>query len=114
MYEQQKSAVAYGGGLQAAGQIAGQSYDGLVKPPQPTVFARCAGKLEAQVAHINGLVDRASRVADRLGGSVPQPVADKAAGMNGSHIAAQMEISMELLDGIIRRFEGTLERLESL
>lgn len=85
-----------------------------VLPPQPTIFSRCAAKLEAQVAHVTGLVERASRVADRLGGPIPQPVDDKKIGGNGGHIAAQMEISMELFDGALRRFEQTLERLEAL
>jgi hypothetical protein len=84
-------------------------------PPQPTRFSGYAGQLEARVAHIAGLVERLSRVADRLGGSVPEEAqtANKLRG-NGGSIASQIENSLEDFDGITRRAERTVERLEQL
>lgn len=84
-------------------------------PPQPTRFSMYAGQLEARAAHIAGLVERLSRVADRLGGSVPEEAqtANKLRG-NGGSIASQIENTLEDFDGITRRVERTVERLELL
>lgn len=85
-------------------------------PPQPTRFSGYAGQLEACVAHLGMLFDRVSRVADRLGGAVPEEVSkgpDKIRG-NGSCIAVQFEVSLEDLDAITRHAERVVERLETL
>jgi hypothetical protein len=71
--------------------------------------------LEARVSAAGALFDRLSRVADRLGGSVPEEAqsANKIRG-NGNCIASQIENSLEDLEGILRRAERTAERLEQL
>ena len=101
-----------------AKQIYAQSintYPAQTAPPTPTRFSGYAGQLEARVAHMAGLIDRMSRVADRLGGAVPEEV--QAAGKirgNGGCIASQIENSLEDLDAVTRRAERTVERLEQL
>lgn len=84
-------------------------------PPQPTRFSGYAGQLEARVAHLGMLFDRVSRVADRLGGAVPEEVNTANKGRDrGSSIAAQVEGSLEDLEAVTRRAERTVERLETL
>lgn len=93
-----------------------QAQQGVNAPPQPTRFSGYAGQLEARVAQLAMLFDRVSRVADRLGGPVPEEVGkdpNKIRG-NGSCIAFQFEVSLEDLDAIARRAERTIERLETL
>lgn len=111
MYDTQPSAKHYAG----QGQINTANYATPVAPPQPTRFSGYAGQLEARVAHIVGLVERLSRVADRLGGSVPEEAqnGNKLRGGGGS-IASQIENSLEDFDAITRRAERTVERLEQL
>lgn len=103
---------------QSTGQINtgyAQQQSQQTAPPQPTRFAGYAGQLEARVAHVAGLFDRLSRVADRLGGSVPEEVGqvNKIRGQGGC-IASQLENSLEDFDAITRRAERTVERLEQL
>lgn len=83
-------------------------------PPQPTRFSSCAGNLEAQVAHLNGLSDRFQRVADRLGGAIPTEAEKAGLRGNGSCVAIQLEQSLEDFNTVIRKLEGTAQRLESL
>lgn len=84
-------------------------------PQQPTRFSNYAGVLEARVSSVASLIDRLSRVADRLGGPVPEEAqtANKIRG-NGNCIASQIENSLDDLEGILRRAERTAERLEQL
>lgn len=105
-----KTGVAYGGPLRAA------AYDAQVpaQPPQPTRFSSCAGNLEAQVAHLNGLADRFQRVADRLGGSIPAEAEKAGLRGNGNCVAVQIEQSLEDFNAVIRKLEGTAQRLEAL
>lgn len=93
-----------------------QAQQGMVAPPQqPTRFSGYAGQLEARVGHLAMLFDRVSRVADRLGGAVPEEAGSpKQIRGNGSNIASQFEGSLEDLEAITRRAERTVERLETL
>lgn len=108
-YEAKSQANQYAAGA-ATGML-----NSPTAPPQPTLFSGYAGQLEARVAHMAGLVERLSRVADRLGGSVPEEAqtGGKLRGSGGS-VAAQIEISLEDLDGITRRGERVTERLERM
>lgn len=86
-----------------------------ITPPQPTRFSTCAGRLDAQVSHYSGLIDRVCRVADRLGGSVPEAVAkDMTAPGRGGSIAGHLEGSLDDLDVMCGRLSAILERLETL
>lgn len=101
-----------------ANQTYGQqnnSYAVTSAPPPPTLFSGFAGQLEARVAHIAGLIDRAARVADRLAGSIPEETTpgNKIRG-NGGCVASQIQNSLEDLDGVTHHAERTLERLERL
>lgn len=85
------------------------------QPPAPTRFSSFAGQLEARVAHLASMVDRFSRVADRLGGSMPEEA--QAPGKirgTGGNIASQIEASLEDFEALMRRAERTAERLETL
>lgn len=83
--------------------------------PQPTRFASCAERLEAQVSALNELTTRANRVADRLGGSVPEAVAKDGTVLGrGSSIAHHLEESLNDLDVMSGRLSAILERLETL
>lgn len=101
-----------------SGSIAAQPSpyaDKLSAPAAPTRFSSCAGNLEAQVAHLNGLSERFQRVADRLGGSIPTPAEGKDGPRgNGSCVAMQIEQSLEDFGAVTRKLEGTIQRLESL
>ena len=99
----------YSGSIQVA-----STYPDKVQPSQPTRFSSCAGNLEAQVAHLNGLADRFQRVADRLGGSVPSEAEKAGIRGNGSCIAVQIEQSLEDFSAVVRKLETTAQRLESL
>lgn len=102
-------------GAASQGIQSGQYGVAVDKPPQPTRFSQCAGQLEARVAHVAGLFDRVSRVADRFGGSVPEEAqAGKQLQGTGGNVASIIEQSLETLDAVIRRAERTVERLESL
>ena len=84
-------------------------------PPAPTRFSNCAGQLEAHVGHVASIVDRMARVADHLGGSVPEEAQGKnSLRGDGGNIAAQIELSLEDLELIMRRAERAVERLEAL
>ena len=98
-----------------SGQINTGNYTSPSAPPLPTRFSGYAGQLEARVAHVAGLFERLSRVADRLGGSVPEEASNgnKLRG-NGSCVASQIENSLEDFEAITRRAERTVERLEQL
>lgn len=101
-------------GLGYANQSAGQQASN--SPPLVTRFSSYAGQLETRVTHLAMLFDRVSRVADRLGGAVPEEVGkdpNKIRG-NGSSIATQFEGSLEDLETITRRAERIVERLETL
>ena len=100
---------------QAAYGAQNNAYPIQSAPPPPTRFSGYAGQLEARVAHMASLIDRAARVADRLGGSVPEEAqtGNKLRG-NGGCVASQIENSLEDLDAITRRAERTVERLEML
>lgn len=87
----------------------------IAAPPQPTRFSSCAGRLEEQVNHLFASVERASRVADRLGGAIPQEVAGlNKATPNSSSVAAIIEEQNERLDIALMSFLHALERLEQL
>lgn len=90
-------------------------YNTAPPPTVPTRFSSHAGQLESLLAHLAGMVDRFSRVADRLGGSVPEEAQSpgKVRGTGGS-VAGQIEASLEDFEGIMRRAERTVERLETL
>ena len=83
-------------------------------PPVPTRFSSCAAQLEARVQQVGSLMERMARVADRLGGSVPEETASNKIRGNGGNIAAQIEASLEDLELLVRKAERTTERLEAL
>lgn len=100
-----------------SGSIAAQSNPYAEKPSAPsapTRFGSCAGNLEAQVSHLNGLADRFRRVADRLGGAVPVEAEKAGIRGNGGCVAQQIEQSLEDFGSVTRKLEGTIQRLESL
>ena len=95
---------------------AAPQYQGATNaPPQPSRFSGFAAQLEARVTHLGGMMDRLSRVADRLGGSVPEEAAttNKLRG-GGSCVAGQIEQTLEDFEAISRRAERVVERLELL
>lgn len=83
-------------------------------PPVPTRFSSCAGQLEARVQQIGSLVERISRVADRLGGSVPEEAGSNKLRGGDGNIASQIEHALEDFELIVRKAERTTERLEAL
>src|ERR1700751_3707123 len=83
-------------------------------PPQPTRFSNCAGQLDSHVSQLSTLVERFSRVADRLGGAVPEEAQKAQLRGSGGNVAAQIEQSLEDFESTLRRAERVIERLESL
>jgi len=102
-------------GGKAIMQTASYGYQDTNSPPLPTRFSNCAGQLDARVSHLAGMIDRLSRIADRLGGPVPEEI-QKPGQIRGAsaNTAAQLEQALELFDEITRRAERVVERLESL
>lgn len=85
-----------------------------VQPPQATRFSSCAGRLESQVNHLFSCIERASRVADRLGGAIPvDPQKAERIG-NGGNVASQIEEQNERFDTALKSLMNALERLEQL
>lgn len=84
-------------------------------PATPTRFLNCASQLDACLGHFAAMMERLSRVADRLGGSVPEEAQapNKIRG-NGGNVASQIESSLEDFDVLARRAERVVERLEAL
>ncbi len=83
-------------------------------PPAPTRFSNCAGRLEAQVTHLAGLVDRVNRVTDRLGGAIPEAVAKDNKLRGGGCVAGILEASLDDFDAVTQRLNALMERLEAL
>lgn len=82
--------------------------------PAPTRFSILASRLEGQVSQVLDLVSRANRVADRLGGAVPQQVADTPPKRDGSCLVAILEAAQNDLETQLIRLGGIVERLEGL
>jgi hypothetical protein len=80
----------------------------------PTRFASISQRLEVSVKSLYTLIERANRVVDRLGGSVPEPVVKSVPRQEGNCIAASLEAGIDDVDMLVSRLSGTVERLESL
>jgi hypothetical protein len=94
-------------GLAGAAQALGAS-------PVATRFSVCAGHLEGQLSTLVELINRANRIADRLGGAVPQGVAENGPKRDGSCVVAIIESSLEDFGTQCIRLNGIIERLEAL
>jgi hypothetical protein len=100
--------------LQQQQALAGGIQSVMNAPPVTTRFSVCAGHLEGQLSTLIELINRANRIADRLGGAVPQPVNENAAKRDGSCVAAILEASLNDFEAQCNRLHGIIERLEAL
>lgn len=109
-----QNSAAYGQLNQAANHLQGYAAAQSAPPPVPTRLSILASRLEGQVSQVLDLVNRANRVADRLGGAVPQPVADATPKRDGSCLVAILEAAQNDLETQLIRLGGIVERLEGL
>lgn len=80
-------------------------------PPRPRLDILCE-RLDALPKVAGTALDRARRMADRLGGSVPTPVEKGDAIPTGGSVAASLENSIQLLDNLLGKIHSELDRLE--
>jgi hypothetical protein len=96
------------------GSTGWQQAQGLAAAPIPTRFSSCGSRLQAQVSRFAELTDRANKIANRLGGAVPEAVGDPKTKSDSSCTAAIIEAAQNDLESIESRLNSIIERLETL
>jgi hypothetical protein len=98
-------------------QIAGNYADQSATQPAPsTRLSGIAAHLESLNGELGVVVERLTRLADRLNGAVPQEVAKDPGQLRGSGggLATLIESHLENSGTLVNRLRNVLERLETL
>jgi hypothetical protein len=115
MYEKQYhqgAAAGFTGQISAGSALGGIAYQD--KPAQPTRLDTAADhltKIYQGFADMNG---RLERIANRLGGSVPEPVEKVGASMNPTCTSMRFEALVEDMGAQLRRMDTLVTRLDAL
>lgn len=99
-------------GQQAYGGTIGATLGDAPKP-MPRLDGP-ANHLEEMTKGLAELNVRLARVADRLGGSTPEPVEKEGNGLSAGCVAGRYERISDTYSALIRKLFNTTERLESL
>lgn len=104
---QAQAGQAYGGTLGALPTL------GDAPKPMPRLDGP-ANHLEEMTKGLAELNMRLARVADRLGGSTPEPVEKEGNGISAGCVAGRYERISDTYSTLIRKLFSTAERLEQL
>lgn len=100
-------------GLTSNFTIASTQNDSLA-PPQPTRFESCINQMEQQLAALSALTGRLNLSLDRLGGPIPEDAGKPANPRSTGNLAARLECNVEDFEGLLRRVETLVTRIEHL